>query len=212
MCWLWIGRKAEERQVLPLLESRGLCAEAALQGISSAFLAAFSSYSLNPQLANLAPVTIHGWKGRWFLVHEYCVIIHLTLRLAEQTWDSVYVHRNKSGDMKGKVNTTSWEHVHACQSLSRAGVAMNGQQIVLPLHLLHGGLSGDRPWQEPRVKKNSCVSPVVHFLSGMGEPGCEVSLPWPCPLLCPEPAGGGEGAWTAPPLSILGLDKGVSPH
>lgn len=69
--------------------------------------------------------------------------------------------------MKGGVNTTSWEHVHACQSLSRAGVSMNGQQIVLPLHLLRGGLSGERSWREARVKKNSCVLPVPHGETGL---------------------------------------------
>lgn len=59
---------------------------------------------------------------------------------------------------------TSWDHLQVCQSLSRAGVPIKGQQIILPLHLLQGRLLGERSWKETRVKK-----PVVfHQCSCLG--------------------------------------------
>ena len=66
----------------------------------------------------------------------------------------------------------SWEHFLICQSLSRTGVPINGQQIMLPFPLLWGGLWGERSWQEVTVKKDNSASQVLHFLSGKGEQGC----------------------------------------
>lgn len=65
----------------------------------------------------------------------------------------------------------SWEHFLVCQSLSRAGVPINGQQITLPFPLLWGGLWRERSWQEATVKKDNSASRVLHFLSGKGGAG-----------------------------------------
>lgn len=64
----------------------------------------------------------------------------------------------------------SWEHFLVCQSLSRAGVPINGQQIMLPFPLLWGGLWWERSWQEATVKKDNCFTgapfPVWEVWSG----------------------------------------------
>lgn len=91
-------------------------------------------------------------------------------------WNSVYVHRYRIADTKDRVNSDQWEHLHACQSFSRAGVPINGQQIVLPLHLLQGRFWGKDHGKKRELRKG-LVSPVLHFLSGMEEWGCEVGLP-----------------------------------
>lgn len=63
-------------------------------------------------------------------------------------------------------------------------------------------------WGKDHGKKQELrkglVSPVLHFLSGMGEWGCEVGLPWPCPLLC-QNLQVGRGAWCGLQVELLRL-------
>ena len=115
----------------------------------------------------------------------------------------------------------SWEHFLVCQRLSRAGVPINGQQIMLPFPLLWGGLWWERSWQEATVKKDNSASRVLHFLSGKRGAGLSGGDRLSALSLSTTLAGSAEGwggvsglmVWTKGPvhtrmLSVISEDGG----